>query len=582
MSLCFMVLLLQLWTLQILQSEYYRGKAERNYLRRVAVPALRGRIFDRRGELLADNLPAYELIMNYLSLSSAQKQRNLEKISGFLQLSLDDLRNRFSSRSYDQFGDKILLRNMDFSQVVAIAENLANLPGVQLRSRPQRVYPLGALGSHLLGHIGEVGLSDLVVLSDQGYEPGDDLGKTGLEKEYESSLRGRKGMRTVQVSSIGLRKADTRNAKPSLPGSDLHLTLDASLQASVEELLAASAGVVIVLNPNNGEILAMASSPGFDPNTFTDPIEPEAWNAIQANPLHPLQNRAVAGLYPPGSVFKLAVAWAGLREGVISPNTTFNCSGALHLGKWRFRCHQRYGHGRVNLHGGVKYSCDVYFYELGRLLGIETIARYARLFGMGGVTGIDLPEERSGLVPDKQWKRRVRAEPWYPGNTLHVSIGQGDVLVTPLQVAAFYGALANGGRLYRPHLVRRVTDYTGRNLEQFEQAARLDPIRTVSLDASKWERLVEALSAVVNGEMGTGRRAKLEHVEVCGKTGTAEAPPKEPHAWFAAFAPRDNPSAVVMVLIENGGHGGEIAAPIAREVLLKLFPPENDTLERVS
>lgn len=570
-AICFSILFLRLWALQVLEGDYYRQRAERNYLREVSVPALRGRIFDKEGRLMADNLPSYEMIMNCRAITRSAKERNIQMLSGILGLSQEMLSERVQTRPADRFGDKVLLRDMDFADVVAVAENLPSLAGVQIRSRPKRIYPMGSTACHSLGYIGEVSQRELSIYKeDEDYQPGDDIGKMGLERYHEKYLRGSKGIRRVQVSSKGLWEEDLREIKPNLPGCDLHLTLDSDLQAFTDRLIESTPGAIVILDPRDGGILAMSSSPTFDPNFFCGPIDPEAWRLLQSNEQHPLQNRAIASMYPPGSVFKLHLAWAGLHERIINTRTSFHCTGVFHSGTWPFRCHQRYGHGSVNLRDAMRYSCDVYFYELGLKLGIERIGEYSRQLGCGMTLGLDLPQERAGLIPDPKWKRQVKSESWYPGDTVNSSIGQGFVMTTPLQIASSYAVLANGGTLYKPHLLRRIVDYTGRTVLENSSG---EVIHKVPISDADWRVLMDAFSAVVN-DNGTGRRTKLAHVEICGKTGTAQAGTKqEPHAWFVGFAPRENPTVVAVVFVEHGGHGGEQAAPIVKDLFLKLFPP---------
>jgi len=580
-TVCFLVLILRLWALQVLEADYYRQRAERNYMREVSVPALRGRVFDAQGTLMADNLPSYEMIMNCRAISSSAKERNIEMLSGILGLPQEMLSERVQTRPADRFGDKILLRDMEFADVVAVAENLPSLSGVQIRSRPKRIYPLGHNACHVLGYIGEVSQRELTIhKEEEDYQPGDDIGKMGLERQYEKYLRGSKGIRRVQVSSKGLWEEDLREIKPNLPGGDLHLTLDAELQAFTDKLIESTPGAIVLLDPRNGGILAMSSSPTFDPNFFCGPIDPEAWRTLQSDETHPLQNRAIASMYPPGSVFKLILAWAGLNERIVNNQTSFSCTGVFHLGSWPFRCHQRYGHGSMNVRDAIRYSCDVYFYELGLKLGIERIGDYSYRLGCGTTLGIDLPQERAGLIPDPKWKKQVKSEPWYPGDTVNSSIGQGFVMTTPLQIACCYAVLANGGTLYRPHVLRRVVDYMGRTVLENSSG---EIIHKVAISNADWRTLMDAFSSVVN-DNGTGRRTKLPHVEICGKTGTAQAgTTREPHAWFVGFAPRENPSVVAVVFVEHGGHGGEQAAPIVKDLFLKLFPkPGKQSLTEVT
>ncbi|MDR1921932.1 MAG: penicillin-binding protein 2, partial [Candidatus Adiutrix sp.] len=414
------------------------------------------------------------------------------------------------------------------------------------------------------------------------HRPGDLIGQSGVEQSMEHYLQGRRGSMVREVDSRGRVLREISSVPPE-PGYNVRLTLDSRLQALSQAVLGERAGAIVVMDPRNFEILALASSPTFSLDDFVGGISSKRWQSLRDDPFHPMENRAVAGQYPPGSTFKIVVALAALAEGVISPETVFQCNGSLRLGNHDFRCHNRGGHGPVDLKKALMVSCDVYFYEAGRRLGVDRLARRAReFFGLGRKLGMDLLTEQAGLIPDTGWKRRRFNQRWAPGETLPVSIGQGYVLCSPLQVAQYTAALANGGFLYRPHLVKEIVGVNGEVVEKFEP----ELISAINVEPRFIESVQAGLEAVVNEPGGTGRRGALPDVHVSGKTGTSQvvslkryqgyAKSKLPynfrdHAWFTGYAPSDRPEVVVTVLLEHAGGGGANAAPAARRMLAAYF-----------
>jgi penicillin-binding protein 2 len=412
---------------------------------------------------------------------------------------------------------------------------------------------------------------------------GDMIGRYGIESRLEKFLTGKRGKKQVEVDSVG-RQLNVIFTRHPLPGKDIYLTIDRTLQTRAEELLKGKRGAVVALDPQNGEVLAIASSPSFDPNEFIKGISNERWRQLNDARHAPLQNRAISGLYPPGSVFKIVVALAGLQEGVINPNDEILCSGTYVMGDTSFGCWKKGGHGKVSLHRALVESCDIYFYKMGRELGVDRIARYARQFGFGKRTGIDLDYEASGLIPDTRWKMKRFGMMWHPGETLSMAIGQSYTLVTPIQMACFISSIFNGGILYKPHVIKYAGNFG-------EIPLTMDYIRGyMDIDGDKLGLVKEALIGVVNEKRGTGRRASIKGVIVAGKTGTAqvvaiqkdegkkrqEDVPYEfrDHAWFVAVAPADLPRIAVAVVVEHGGHGGSAAAPIAGELIKTWFSKE--------
>jgi penicillin-binding protein 2 len=456
--------------------------------------------------------------------------------------------------------------------VAYLLSHRSDHPELRTVHQPTRRYIFGSLASHVLGFVGEVSRQELESEEYQSNKPGETVGKAGIERVHNSYLTGTNGFRQVLVNNVGKVLNEIRRLEP-IPGKELKLTLDRELQAVAESELATSPGAVVALNPKSGEILALASSPSFDPNLFASRISTADWTRLIEDPDRPFQNRAIQSAFAPGSTFKVIMALAGLETGVIDQTSSVYCNGAINLYGRPFRCWKAGGHGRVALHEAIRQSCNVYFYVLGQRLGIDRIASVATRFGLGEATGIDLHGEVTGLLPSTSWKKRVLGVPWYPGETISVAIGQGRISVTPLQLAKAIGILATG-RQSDLHLV------AGRS--RFEPARRI----TRALDGLD-RNLVPIRNAMWSSvnEWGTGHGARVAGFEVCGKTGTAQTIGKEtestlsdevrlkyvPNAWFAGFAPLNDPEIVVVVIIQRGGSGGSAAAPVAGKIFSKYY-----------
>jgi penicillin-binding protein 2 len=554
------------WFVQMVHGSFYRELAESNRLRRIPLQAPRGLIFDKNGTLLVDNVPSYGLLIDRSrtrDLSSA-----LRFAADILERPLTELEAALAkSASAPAFRPILLAEGLSLTQVTRFEVKRLEHPEFEVEVRHQRLYRHGAQTAHVLGYLGEV--SEREIDSSQGtFELGDLVGKRGIEQFYDSALRGTDGERVVVVDSRG-QVLDKAGGTPAAAGRPLRLSIDLGLQQEAQRQLQDKVGAVVALDPRTGEIRAIVSSPSYNPNALGRRISNEDWQAIVTAPHNPLQNRTVQNTYSPGSVFKIVVAAAGLAEGVVDRGTRAHCAGAATIYNHRFRCHRQAGHGSVNLEEAIKHSCDVYFYHLGQKLGIDRIARYSRLFGLGHGTGIDLRGEKTGLVPDPAWSLAARKHPWYAGETISVAIGQGPLLTTPLQVAAMMAGVANGGRMITPHLVEGTVAPPPGGLDLPLEV--LDPVR-------------RALWAVVNEPGGTGAASKVKGFEVAGKTGTVqvvsqatwtknESLPfeKRDHAWFASFAPADAPELVVVVFVEHGGGGSKVAAPIAKALYEKYF-----------
>jgi penicillin-binding protein 2 len=419
----------------------------------------------------------------------------------------------------------------------------------------------------------------LKLLKDRGYVTGDEIGQYGLERRWEELLRGQSGGQQVEVDALG-RRVRVLHEVTDIPGDTVHLTLDLELQEAAYEALKGKEGTLVVLDVNSGAVLALASTPAFDPNIFARGIKNEEWSDLIKDRLRPLNNRAIQGQYPPGSTFKIIMAIAALEEGVVNPDAHIQDPGFFPFGNRSFRDWKKGGHGAVNLHKAIVESCDTYFYQLGPKLGVDRIAKWARAFGLGEKTGLALDDERSGVIPDTQWKRKRFRQPWFPGETVSVAIGQGYVTVTPLQLANMMAAVANGGKLYRPYLVTKVESVDGATVREYKP----ELVRKIELKAETLNRVHKALADVVNGTGGTGGAARSPLIQVAGKTGTAQVIEMKgaylkseqlsyfnrDHAWFVSYAPVDKPQIAVAVLVEHGGHGGSAAAPLAKKVFEKF------------
>ncbi|MDQ7859786.1 MAG: penicillin-binding protein 2 [Armatimonadota bacterium] len=558
--LAFSLLAGRLWQLQAIEGSRYLELSEQNRIRDYVVPAPRGVIFDRRGQPLVTNRASFTVAL--LPMEVRDPPRVAAALARVLDVDAAEILARLAEGRKRPFEPVRLRRDADRRVVVAIEENRLDLPGVVIQAEPVREYLHGALAAHALGYLGEITEAEL--RTRPGYRPGDLIGKTGVERTYDDLLRGEAGRLRVEVDAAG-RPGRVLGRQTARPGHSLVLNLDAVLQRVAEEQLRGQVGAVVAMDPRTGEVLALASSPTYDPAVFAGGISPANWRRLTSDRGLPLLNRAAEGVYEPGSVFKVVTGTAALAEGVARRESTYACTGALVLGRWVFRDLAAYG--TVSFVRGVQVSCNVMFWTLGRAVGPERLTRYATALGLGAPTDIDLPAEAAGFIPSVEWKPRAHGEPWYPGDTLNMSIGQGWVLTTPLQIARMLSAIANGGTLVQPVLARRVVSPDGREVRAI--AGRRTPVPE-RLPAAALETLREGLRLVVDA--GTGRAAAVDGLAIAGKTGSAENPRGRPHAWFAGYAPADRPSLVVVAFVEHGYRGGIAAAPIARAVFEAARP----------
>jgi penicillin-binding protein 2 len=504
-------------------------------------------------------------------------------------MSLVDIEKKLKEKTADPLKPRVIKEDVDKKTVVYIKEHQADFPGVRIQVEAIRDYPNGGLAAHIIGYVGEISEDELKEKEYKDYSLGDIIGKTGVEREYELFLKGEKGEQKLEVNANG-DSLKILSSKDPVPGYNLVLTVDKDIQQVTEEALAqaidlahkqkypnAQAGAAVVMNPKTGEIIAMASYPSYDPSLFVGGISSEDWSRLTSKESnYPLNNRAIMCSYPPGSTFKVVTGAAGLAEKLITANTRFRCAGKwTGMGtRWAKYCWRRSGHGFIDFNVGIIQSCDIYFYEVGYKFyktGQEKLQEWARKFGLGSLTKIDLPFETTGRVPDKAWKKawnknNSEFQTWMPGDTVNLAIGQGDLLVTPLQLANVYSVIANGGILYRPHVAKTLLTCDGKVSHKFKP----EPMRNLGLDETVIKTLQKDLELVCERGTGAGAFSGFPR-RVAGKTGTAQVKGKDDFAWFACYAPVEDPQYVVVVMVEQGGHGGSTAAPAARQILSKIF-----------
>ncbi len=561
------LLLFGFWKLQVVDSDKYGQLAERNRVRSIPIIAPRGRMLDRDGRVLVDNYPSFSVIL--LRDDMAAVQKSLPAIADGLGLSLDDLQEQLGNTDkLPKFQPIVIKPGATPADVAFIESHRADIPLLEMLMVHRRRYLPGGFMSHASGYVGEVS-EQQIEASNGKLRPGDFGGKTGLERQYNDLLVGTDGMRRVIVNSVGKEMGRLSQQEP-IPGKQIQLTIDYDLQQIAEEAMAGKKGAVVAMDPRTGEILAFVSRPAPDPNDFAIRVSKEEWQRLNEDPDHPLMDRVIQAQLAPGSVFKIVMATAMLQEKTPAQSFTAFCPGyAMFYGR-QFKCHifGKGGHGVVDLHHAIIHSCDVFFYNVGMRMGIDRISKYAKMLGLGAKTGIDLPAEENGLVPSEEWVQRVFHRKWYPGETISVSIGQGAVTATPLQLAAMIGGVASGGEFKQPHLLKD---------------AQTVGEKRVDLQEDTVEQVTQGMYGVVN-EGGTGGAVKLQGIEFCGKSGTAQvigydARTKfgkgekkfKDNAWFVGYAPRRNPEIVVSVLVEEGGHGALISGPVARDIIKAYY-----------
>jgi len=575
----FAFLLGRLYWLQVVESERYRNLAENNRLRLRTVRAPRGLILDRMGRAIAETQGSFDLVCSPVDVKDLEAEIGL--LAEIVEFDVDDSevldKIRLAKRS-NPYSSITIARDLRFEQVSVIEFNRENLPGFSVLVEAKRSYPYGTAFAHVLGYVGEASPEELDRSEDETLAMGDMVGKYGLERLMDDDLRGVNGGRKVEVDAAG-RDQRLIEEVPSRAGGAVYTSLDVDLQVTAQEALGNRAGAVIALAPRTGEVLAFYSGPTFDPNAFARGIRKADWQALNTDPRNPMQNKGLQGTYSPGSTIKPFLAMTALEDKMQEKGKTVLCTGSYHLGNRVFRCWKEKGHGAVDMYRGIVQSCDVYFYTLGLKLGPDRVAKLEKDAGLGTITGIDLPGEKKGLVPDTVWKRTVMKDRWYDYESVLLGIGQGSIHLTPLEMAVGYAALATGGEVMRPRVVSKVVGKDGKAVEHAPAMLRKLPWNPENVAFIR-----KALAGVVN-DYGTGGGAKLPGIVVGGKTGTAQVASVKgkmiksenlpyqirDHAWFVGFAPVDDPQIVVAAMVEHGGHGGSAAAPIVKAVMQEFF-----------
>lgn len=569
-----MVLFFRLWYLQVVKGATYQELAESNRIRPVKLRPPRGIIYDRNGRPMVENVLTFDVSL--VPEDASYIEDTIRRLSPIVRMKPEDIRKALDDADdvRGKYEPVKIVEEAPWDEVAMVEARQEDLPGVIIEPEHRRYYPYGGMASHQFGYIGKVTRTQKK--QDQA-DTGMLVGQGGLEKTYDKLLRGVAGRRMIQVNAAGMKVKDLGIEEPK-PGTDIFLTIDLDVQRAAEDGLGPRAGAVVAMDPNSGEVLALVSHPTYDPNLFPRGISPRDWVKLSNDPGHPLYNRAVQSVYPPGSTFKIVVSLAGLDSGKIDPYDKVTCTGSLRTGNRSFRCWKKGGHGVVDFHKGLVESCDVYFYTMGDRMGFDFVAEYARKLGLGGKTDIALADEKPGLVPTAAWKREKVREPWYPADNFINSIGQGFLQVSPIQAAQMIAAVANGGVFYKPQLLKRSRNrVTGE-----EQVYHPVQKRRVTFDADALARVRSALLGVTSESGGTAHGAATPLATVAGKTGTAQVIAQkvaggrltattQDHAWFVAYAPADAPKIAVAVLVEHGGHGGAAAAPVARKVIEEYF-----------
>ncbi len=574
----FAVIVLRLWYLQVIKGSYYRELSENNRIRIISIRPPRGIIYDRNGIPLAANTPSYTI--TFTPEDAKGMPQVTTKLASIIGTTPAELESFIRSEKYRNPYQPIRVReDASFAEISEVEAAKDDLPGVSVEVELRRYYPYGDFAAHLLGYIGKITPEQHEMPEYADLPPDFLIGQYGIEKAFDKVICGVPGKKGVEVDAMGRQKRIIYTVPP-VAGEDLVTTIDYRAQAAAEEAMKGHAGAIVAIDPRNGDVLAMVSKPGFDPNIFPVGLTKKDWQYLTTDPGKPLNNRALQGQFPPGSTFKLAMALAGLETG--KANLEVNCTGGWGFGGRIFHCWDKKGHGRVQLHMAIVESCDVFFYNLGNIMGIDNIAKYANYLGLGMPTGIGLREAK-GLIPSTAWKEKVRHCKWYPGETISCSIGQGYVSVTPIQLARMTATITNGGTLYQPQVVSQIR-YRDGQVKQFPKVALWKvPAKQQDLDIIK-----DGMTGVVWDPRGTAHAAQSDRVVIGGKTGTAQVIALgkgkgleyKDHAWFVGAAPMDNPKIAICVLVEHGGHGGSVSAPMAKQVVEAYLRIDDKTIAR--
>ncbi len=552
----FLFFCFKLWQLQVIEGDKYRALSESNRLRIVKTPAPRGIIFDRNGTALVKDVPFFSVSISYESL----KGLDLDALAKFLGVEKSELEDKLNRKDNSPFIPIKLKEGLSFPEIAHVEAGKSDFPGLFVETEVGREYLFGKVGAHIIGYLGKLTPAQFENPDYRNFPPDALIGQWGVEGVFDKELRGTPGERIIEVDALG-RELRLIQQRPSVKGQDITLSIDIDIQKAVEDEFNDKAGALVAIKPDTGEILALESLPSFDPNEFSRGIHYQDWVSLIEDKKNPMLNRALQSQYPPGSTFKVIMATAALEENAIDLDKKINCTGGIHYGKWTFGCWKKGGHGPIDFHRAIVESCDTYFYEVGRRLGIDKIYKYATALGLGKETGLNLMvKERRGLIPNTEWKRRTKKMPWYLGETYNAAIGQGYVSVTPVQMARMMATFCNGGTIYPLSLIKGGSK----------------PVGQLGFKPETIETIKEALAGVVNEPGGTAHSAQSQAVLIAGKTGTAQVVGKKrgvsgekymDHAWFVAFAPVDKPEIAISVFVEHGGHGGTAAAPIAKRAI---------------
>jgi penicillin-binding protein 2 len=571
------------WYMQVVKGSYYEELAGENLFKEDPIPAPRGLILDRNKKILAENRLSHNLFLT--PRLARNLSHTMEFLSAVLATPADELYRILKKEGSLQSSSPVMIyRDMSLQQLAYISARKIEYPELDIHHEQKRSYTYGPLFSHAIGYVGELTEDQERNREFPEARRRDIVGQAGLERYYNRDLMGRAGMERKVVNSYGsvLKEFPPTRDEP-IPGRVLKAGIDAHMQKAAQDIFLEGDryGAAVAMDIKTGEIMVLYNRPYYDPNDFIPKISPAKWKELISDEQHPLQNRAVQNKFSPGSTFKVVLALAALQEKKINPNTTFGCGGGQFIYNRVFRCWKPGGHGSVNLYKGIMQSCDVYFYNVGMRLDIDVIAKYARMLGLGSFTGIDVPNEVKGLVPDREWKRRTAHDKWYPGETISVAIGQGPILATAIQMLSLYSTVATDGVIVHPHLLSAVLDMNGKTLS----TARVNKQQVTGIDRENFELVKKALWGVVN-DHGTGGRARIDGYDVCGKTGTVQVVGFDrggkglsekmkhkygDHAWFISFAPYSDPQVAVAVFVEHGGHGSDAAAPVARKIFETYF-----------
>jgi penicillin-binding protein 2 len=567
----FSILTVRLFGLQYVRHDHYSQYAEENQLQRERIISPRGLIKDRNGNVLVDNVPSFDIVLPWRT--EADVRDTIDSLFAYIPLDTSEIYSRFSSWQRRNRGLPFpMVQNANKAVISFVRENYDLFPKLRVEANARRRYVNGGFAAHLLGYVGEVSDQFLAQRTNDGYFPGDLTGKTGIEGVCEQYLRGEDGQRVVAVNASGTVLGELKELlKPPVPGKDVTLTIDARLQRHLEDQIAPlGAGAAVVMDVDDGSLLAVVSIPQFDPNSFALGIDQAEWDRLNGAEDKPLFNRFLQATYPPASTLKIVAAYTLLTQQLVNPQESIvYCTGAYRFGNRIYRCWKHGGHGYMNLHEGFVQSCDSYFYRTAEIMDVDELATASRQFGLGSRTGIDMPNEIPGLVPDRAYyNKRYGKGKWTQGLVLNNVIGQGEYLTSVLQMCRVAAAVANGGYLVQPHVMKSV---------QGEPAGVYGRKRVKSLEGYTLTYLRRVMKGVVHGEHGTGRASRLAGLKSAGKTGTAQNPHGEDHAWFVSYAPADDPEIAVAIIVENSGHGGAVSAPIARSLYSQYFAPDDST-----